>query len=107
MLDQWAQVARCSSLAVKVTRDLRAIDGVDAIRTRPAKLVDAVDAVDDNVGPEAADVAAECGHITVGCDQQGEDVEALRSVVAGEHRVGSGCGANTFEHFRRGPALAE
>ena len=32
--------------------------------------------------------------------------EALGAVVAGEHRVGSGGGANAVEHFRRGPRLS-
>ncbi len=63
----------------------------------PGDFVHAVDAVDDDVRAEPADVTAERADSTVGGHEEGEDVEAFRAVVAGEGGAGPGGGADAFE----------
>src|SRR5438046_1400709 len=56
----------------------------------PPALGPALDALDDDVGPEPAPVHAERCDRAVGRDEQREHVEPLASVVARESRVGAG-----------------
>ena len=71
--------------------------------TGPVELVGPVDAVDDDVRSQSADVAAERGDGAVGGDQQRKDIETFGAVVASEHRVVPRSSTHTFEHVRRRP----
>ena len=86
-----------AAAATRIERDDHVTDV--ELRTRPTELFSSLDAVDDDVRSQPADIATERGDRAVGGDEQREDVEALRTVVASEDRVFPGGGTDAIEHI--------
>src|SRR3989442_6480908 len=73
---------------------------------RPRALGQALDALDDDVGPEPAAVHAERRDRAVGGDEERQHVEPLASVVAHESRVGPGRLVQRRSRMTRSPQAA-
>ena len=74
-------------------------------RGGPVALGAGRDAADEDVGPQAANVAAEALDLAVGGHEEVQDVEALGSFVALEARIGTGALADRGRGLRRVPAV--
>jgi hypothetical protein len=71
----------------------------------PVTLGESIDAADDDVRPEPADIAAKRGDRTISCDEQRKNVEAIDAVVCFEPCVGAGSLLHQRQSIRSIPGM--
>jgi hypothetical protein len=71
--------------------------------TRPVDLIEALDALDQDVRPQATHIAPERINRTIGSNQQRKYVESIWLAASFQPRIVTRSVADLFEHFRRVP----
>ena len=98
-------IAATGGIARKFAKDLEHVPDAQ-LRPGPVEFLQPLDAADDDVRAEAADVAAERGDGAVGDDQQRQDVEAIDRIRRLQPAVVAGGGPHQRERARVAPGQA-
>jgi hypothetical protein len=69
------------------------------LRARPVALGEAIHATDQDVRPQAANVASECGDRAIGRHQQGQDIESIVPFRRRQPRIVAGRSLDECERF--------